>query len=121
MTVQWTEPINNGGCPITGYAIFRDDGATEVTSIEVNSNNDPSVRNIPTLREVTAVLNTADLGKKFKFMVRAFTREGQVDSQGVCLKFAIAPPTPTILTIVSSTAESITVSYMTLNNGGSNI
>ena len=109
MTINWTEPLNNGGCPITGYAVFRDDGASEVTNIEVNVNNDPSVRDIPTLREVTATLNALDLGKKFKFMVRAFTREGFVDSEGVCMRFATVPPQPTQPTIVQTTSSSITV------------
>jgi hypothetical protein len=67
MTISWQAPLNDGGCPITGYAVFRDDGVTEIANIEVNMANDPSVRNIPTLREVTATLANADLGKKFKF------------------------------------------------------
>lgn len=45
ITIQWNSPSNNGGCPITGYAIFMDDGGVH----EVNLNNDPSVRNIPSL------------------------------------------------------------------------
>ena len=47
MTIHWEEPLNNGGCPITGYAVFREVGAVWT---EVNANNDPLVRNIPTLR-----------------------------------------------------------------------
>ena len=41
--------MEDGGCPVTGYSLFRDDGVTEMTSIEVNAVNDPLVRNIPTL------------------------------------------------------------------------
>jgi len=52
MIVRWNPPKNNGGCPITGYALFRDDGVTENPIIEVNSDNDPLVRNIPTLRQL---------------------------------------------------------------------
>ena len=78
MTISWDAPLNDGGCPITGYAVFRDDGSTQIPSIEVNSNNDPSVRNIPVLRQVTATLNTADTGKKFKYEIRAYNREGFV-------------------------------------------
>jgi hypothetical protein len=52
MIVRWNPPKNNGGCPITGYALYRDDGVTENTIIEVNSVTDPLVRNIPTLRQI---------------------------------------------------------------------
>lgn len=48
--LSWTEPISNGGCPITGYALFRDDGITKNPTIEVNTANDPAIRGIPTLR-----------------------------------------------------------------------
>lgn len=30
MTLSWTEPHENGGCPITGFQLFRDDGLTGV-------------------------------------------------------------------------------------------
>ena len=50
MVVNWTSPADDGGCPITGYALYRDDGITEIPLIEVNTGNDPLVRNIPTLR-----------------------------------------------------------------------
>lgn len=76
MFVRWTAPHDDGGCPITGYALFRDDGATEIPNIEVNAVNDPLVRNIPTLREVEVALNNADLGKWYKYEIRAYNSEG---------------------------------------------
>lgn len=69
MTIAWEEPTDNGGCPITGYAVFRDDGTGITPAIEINTSNDPDVRNIPTLREVTATLLAADLGTTYKFMI----------------------------------------------------
>ena len=78
ITIQWTPPQSNGGCPITGYAVFRDNGTSEITDIEVNVPNDPSIRNIPVLSQATAILNSSDLGLKFKFEVRAYNREGYV-------------------------------------------
>jgi len=52
MTLQWTEPLSNGGCPLLSYYLFRDDGLSADTTIEVNSDNDPSVRNDPTVKSV---------------------------------------------------------------------
>jgi hypothetical protein len=49
ITITWNEPIKNGGCPITGYIIYMDDGVTRNVYTEVNSVNDPAVRNIPGL------------------------------------------------------------------------
>jgi len=50
MIVRWNAPKDDGGCPILSYALFRDDGASEIPNIEVNTPNDPLVRNIPTIR-----------------------------------------------------------------------
>lgn len=67
MSLQWSEPTDNGGCPLLGYYLFRDDGVTKVPTIEINSDNDASVRNIPTLRSVVVQLSESDRGKKFTF------------------------------------------------------
>jgi hypothetical protein len=26
LTIAWQPPHNDGGCPVTGYAVYRDDG-----------------------------------------------------------------------------------------------
>lgn len=49
--VEWRSPENNGGCEVTGYAIFCDDGAGGAFS-EVNEDNDALVRDIPGLYEL---------------------------------------------------------------------
>jgi hypothetical protein len=67
MTLIWREPLYNGGCPITSYAVFRDDGSTMIPTTEINTSNDPAVRNISTLRTVNATLSNSDLGLTFTF------------------------------------------------------
>lgn len=36
LTLRWKIPIDNGGCPLTGFNLFRDDGAGGTISIEVD-------------------------------------------------------------------------------------
>ena len=51
VTLTWTEPIFNGGCPITGYALFRSEptlynSVTDTeTFVEANTDNDQNIRN----------------------------------------------------------------------------
>jgi hypothetical protein len=52
ITVGWDEPLSNGGCPITGYAVFIDDGTGMSVFNEMNSVNDPLVRDIPSLNQL---------------------------------------------------------------------
>lgn len=61
--------MDNGGCPILSYYLMRDDGITGYPFIEVNSANDVNVRNIPTLRDVSVVLDAATKGSMYTFQL----------------------------------------------------
>jgi hypothetical protein len=45
--LEWSDPTSDGGCPLTGFSIYRDDGAggsyTEVHAASLNGN--PSLSN----------------------------------------------------------------------------
>lgn len=43
ITISWGSVENDGGCPIVGYEIYRDDGLGGPISTEVNSIGDPNV------------------------------------------------------------------------------
>jgi hypothetical protein len=110
MNLEWIEPKNSGGCPITSYALFRDDGITKNPIIEVNSINDPTVRNIPTLRQVSVTLANSDLGKTFTYVLYVFNREGSIMSEYVCYLFATIPDAASpVPTLVSASSTQITV------------
>jgi len=49
ITVGWQAPASSGGCPILGYAVYVDDGAGGAF-VEANVDEDPLVRDQPTLR-----------------------------------------------------------------------
>lgn len=41
LVLGWNDPISNGGCEITGYAVFRDDSIGGDVDVEINEDNDP--------------------------------------------------------------------------------
>ena len=60
----WSAPTDDGGCPITGYKIFRDDGAGGLISIEVDPS---SVENKPYLNSYIVTLGSNYTGDVFRF------------------------------------------------------
>lgn len=72
---------DDGGCPVTGFAVFRNDGNDGTVYTEVNSAIDANVRDKPNLHQLAVtVFPASSVGKTFKFIIRAFTFEGEVDS-----------------------------------------
>lgn len=55
VTLRWTAPASLGGCPLKGYALFRNEPDLAVlnsgaeTYVEVNSANDANIRDKPDL------------------------------------------------------------------------
>jgi len=77
ITIDWSTPADTGGCSISGYAVFKNDGAGGSTFTEANSASDAAIRNQPGLN--SAAITTfvgADLGHEFIIYVQAFTVAG---------------------------------------------
>jgi len=88
--LSWASPSNDGGCPITGYYLLRDDLESNVVSIEV-----PEVtRNIATLRETSVALS--HLGLSYTFQLFVVNREGASASAPVTYLFAAEPQAPSL-------------------------
>jgi hypothetical protein len=68
--------LDDGGCSITGYAVFIDDGQNG-EYVEANVDNDVLVRNQPSLSmlTITRVL-ASNLGMTYRIKVRAFNPAG---------------------------------------------
>ena len=60
LLLRWEPPRELGGCRVTGYAVFRDEGAVASAAtgagitVELNSAADPSVRDRPSLNTLAA-------------------------------------------------------------------
>lgn len=91
ITLKWAPPVDDGGCAIHGYAVFRDEdgtttqaGAAAATWTLVN----PLQQHDPTLLEFTCTDWPAEAAPSvppaapttFVFKVRATNRQGSVDS-----------------------------------------
>lgn len=74
MTLKWQHPKDDGGCLITSYAVFRNDGAGGPINIEANAVNDANVRNRPTLDTlmITNFPVGSSTGLTFSFKVVAY-------------------------------------------------
>lgn len=42
--IHWGPPQDSGGCSLTGYAVYMDDGTGVGAFSEVNTANDPALR-----------------------------------------------------------------------------
>mmetsp|Transcript_23476 Transcript_23476/g.36164 ORF Transcript_23476/g.36164 Transcript_23476/m.36164 type:complete len:143 (-) Transcript_23476:6330-6758(-) len=63
MTLRWIEPESDGGCAITSYSIYMDDGAGG-SLVEKDAS---SVNNLPTLRTHQITFDSADTGNTYVF------------------------------------------------------
>jgi hypothetical protein len=67
ITIEWLPPLDDGGCSILGYAVFRDDGLGSEIDQEVNQEEDPLVRNLPSLDQMTVTsFPDASSGRTFR-------------------------------------------------------
>lgn len=81
LIIGWYQPEDNGGCPITGYSIYRDDALGGDVTTEVNTVDDPALTGNPVLRQATITSFEADsAGMTYRVMVRVHNREGYYDS-----------------------------------------
>jgi hypothetical protein len=115
-----------GGCPVTGYALFRNDpdqadpaNGVEVW-VEINSVSDTNIRDQPDLFEATATnFAPTDTGKTFKYVLEAFNIVGS--SRGTIASYVLAtipsapPSAPTIVDSMTSSTQ-ITVSLTPLTS-----
>lgn len=123
ITVNWSEPADNGGCSIQGYSVHIDDG-NQGPFVEANVENDINVRLQPSLSQLTITrIAAANLGKTYQIKVRAYNPAGVTESKILGVVFAAlpdAPPVPRkVLEFSSSTSITVDISdFPQISNGG---
>jgi hypothetical protein len=89
-TLTWEAPENTGGCFITSYHIYRDDGNGGAFSLV----DDSSVANLPAKREHTMTFLSSETGKTFKYYMTAVSSVGFVQSSTISYVLAAVPDKP---------------------------
>ena len=123
--LSWAEPAATGGCPLTGYALYRNDPAqadpatgTEVF-VEVNSDNDSNIRNQPDLLAATVTYyDPSSTGQAFKYVVEAINAIGGTMGTSSSYTLATVPPAPglapvSLPSLTSSTQITVLLTALT--------
>lgn len=95
--MSWTEPANQGGCPITAYELLRDDGNGSDVDIPIDPTDVP---NRPDLYQYNVVLDSTFTGKNINVKVTAINAMGSVTSRSTLLVLADVPGKPTPAPVV---------------------
>lgn len=124
VTVKWTQPSDDGGCPIASYGILRDGGPSDDTFVEVHASE---VNDHPSLDEFTVTDLPADIvGEQIKIKMQTFNIGGYSSQSEEVLVVTISdkPSAPTngpVSVTDITTIDRIRVVYEEPDNGGSPI
>lgn len=124
INVSWTAPADNGGCDITGYKLYRDDGAGGAVDVQV------AIATLTGHPEITQVavtdLPSSPTGLSFVFKVVAYTSfatSGVSSGLSSSFLFALPPSAPTVAptngTSTSASQVQIDITAVTVTNGAS--
>jgi hypothetical protein len=91
--ISWTEPAENGGCPVSSYSVHIDDGESGEFS-EANVSNDVQSRNFPTMRSFLISRIAYDIGKTYRIRVKAYNDAGSSESPILGVTFSYLPEQP---------------------------
>lgn len=94
--IAWTPPLDPGGCVITGYAVFKDDGTGTGVFAEANSVNDLAIRDQPGLNSATiTAFSPSDVGLDFVLYLEVYTEAGDTaQSEHGTITLADVPDQP---------------------------
>lgn len=74
ITIQWETPSDTGGCRVTSYIVYRNDGGLGLITTEVNTDNESLVRDRPSLNSFKITNFPSDSqGNTFAIRVKVLT------------------------------------------------
>jgi len=88
ISIEWTTPASSGGCAITGYHLYRDDGAGGTVTTEVTSlvNTDPSIQS-----HTIDLSSGGVVGNIYRFKIKAVNNAGSIESNSLSVALASLP------------------------------
>jgi hypothetical protein len=123
---MWEDPLDNGGCFITSFAVFIDDGQLG-SFTEVNSVNDPSVRGNPGLHSlvISSPFTLASIGESFRVKIVSYNLDGETESAVGTIVLGDVPDAPLtvvekITTASSQSSNKLSVQFAALPSSGNN-
>ena len=125
LTLQWSAPKDDGGCPVLEYTLLRDDGSGLTAPVNIVVDASAFIGE-PSKREHTITFTSADTSSSFKFILQATTIT-VVSSNTVTFVVAATPNTPLnapTSDILQTTGSQIKINYAALllsENGGTDI
>ena len=122
--VDWATPESNGGCPIVGYELYRNDGENDDLTIKIEDldSTNPSLSS-----HVIDLSADGVIGRIYRFKVRATNYAGYTDSSSISIALASLPEKPATpptsnVDITDESRIGITIETSDdTNNGGSPI
>jgi hypothetical protein len=106
ISINWNEPVDNGGCSIQGYSVHIDDGDSG-EFIEANAENDNYVRLLPSLSTLEIRrIEALNLGKTYRILVKAYNYAGVAESPILGVVFASLPSQPPVPTKIEDESDS---------------
>jgi hypothetical protein len=90
--IEWQAPSDNGGCRITTYIVYRDDGMGGEINVEVNESNDPQVFELASTNSLTVTnFPVSTEGFTFRFQIKVVTTQREATSKIVFIMLAGVP------------------------------
>ena len=124
ITLDWATPESNGGCPVLGYELYRNNGENDdvVTRIDSLDNTNPSLSS-----HTIDLSSYGVVGRIYRFRVRCLNFAGYTDSKSTSVALASLPSQPSsppqsVSGITDKTRIGVSIAtFDGTNNGGTPI